>query len=100
MSKISDLIEDLEMASDGSGASHAIIDDTVKFLKTIPEWMTLAEFEKSEFEGICWILTNDGEIFARNYDGEYFINPYMPNYPMHTDHIRNVMPIVTPEAPK
>ena len=64
------------------------------------QWQTLEEFKDSGFIGLCWLLDNDGDVFAHNYDGEYFINPYMPNYPIHNERIRSVMPIKTPEAPK
>jgi len=68
--------------------------------KELSPWLAIDEFKNSGFVGLCWILTKDGDVFAHNFDGEYFINPYMPNYPIHEETVRSVMPIKTPEAPK
>lgn len=80
-------------------AIETLLDRECKELPA-PQWQTLEEFKGSGFVGLCWILDNDGDVFAHNYDGEYFTNPYMPNYPIHNNRIHSVQPIITPEAPE
>ena len=82
--------------------SKLFVHTLITMCKELPDgqWQTIDEFKDSGFVGLCWIFNNDGHVFAHHYDGEYFINPYMPNYPIHNDRIHSVMPIKTPEAPK
>jgi len=77
-----------------------ILNHLISECKELSPWLAIDEFKNSGFVGLCWILTKDGNVFAHNFDGEYFINPYMPNYPIHDETVRSVMPIKTPEAPK
>lgn len=75
-----------------------LIDDECRELQE--PWMTLEEFLKSGFIGLCWIMNTHQEVWARNFDGYYFINPHLPNYPIHKETIDRVMPIHKPEPPK
>ena len=80
-----------------------LIMDIIDKCKELPDqqqWQTIDEFKNSGFVGLCWVFNNHGHVLAHNYDREYFLNPYMPNYPIHNNRIHGVMPIKTPEAPK
>jgi len=104
-SKINELYECADRGNDAinglsAGANIAILKALSNECKELSPWLAIDEFKNSGFVGLCWILTKDGDVFAHNFDGEYFINPYMPNYPIHEETVRSVMPIKTPEAPK
>lgn len=75
-------------------------DKLFKLLNEGGQRQTLEEFKASGFVGLCWIFDNDGNVFAHNYDGEYFTNPHMPGYPIHNERIHRVMPIPAPDASK
>ena len=60
-------------------------------------WMTLDEFLKSGFEGLCWIaLTNKFVFECRYQEWDFIVKNGCVNY----ESITHVMPIHKPEPPK
>ena len=60
-------------------------------------WMTLEEFLKSGFEGLCWIaLTNKFVFECRYQEWDFIVKNGCVNY----ESITHVMPIHKPEPPK
>lgn len=60
-------------------------------------WMTLDEFLKSGFEGLCWIaLTNKFVFECRYQEGDFIVKNGCVNY----ESITHVMPIHKPEPPR
>ena len=60
-------------------------------------WMTLDEFLKSGFEGLCWIaLTNKFVFECRYQEWDFIVKNGCVNY----ESITHVMPIHKPEPPR
>ena len=60
-------------------------------------WMTLEEFLKSGFEGLCWIaLTNKFVFECRYQEWDFIVKNGCVNY----ESITHVMPIHKPEPPR
>lgn len=102
MSKLLEILEDLESLGDGSGASHSMINSLRKDLKTlIPEWMTIDEFEANPIFGQCWITDETEVVVSAVYkENRQFYESIMPDYRFNKQSLTHVMPIITPEAPK
>ncbi len=102
MSKLRQILDDLESLGDGSGASHAMIDSLSNEIKTlIPEWVTLRDFEANPSIGHCWV----GGVHRRTVGAFYkengkFYESEMADYVLNKDTITHVMPLRLPEAPK
>lgn len=61
-------------------------------------WMTLDEFLKSGFEGLCWVFTEDSKAIVLEFIGDGFFD-VADNFRMHHKTITHVMPIHKPEPP-
>lgn len=61
-------------------------------------WMTLDEFLKSGFEGVCWIARAGTVSKARFVNNEFFYD--CTGFSINSDQITHVMPIHKPEPPR
>ena len=70
---------------------------TLKVKELQEPWMTLDEFLKSGFEGLCWIaLTNKFVFECRYQEWDFIVKNGCVNY----ESITHVMPIHKPEPPR
>ena len=70
---------------------------TLKVKELQEPWMTLEEFLKSEFEGLCWIALPNKFVFECHYhEGDFIARNGCVNY----ESVYRVMPIHKPEPPK
>ena len=78
--------------------NDAIFDYLLKECRELQEpWMTLDEFLKSGFEGLCWIaLTNKFVFECRYQEWDFIVKNGCVNY----ESITHVMPIHKPEPPR
>ena len=62
-------------------------------------WMTLDEFLKSEFDGLCWVFTEDSKATLLEFIGDGFFD-IADHFRIHHKTITHVMPIHKPEPPR
>lgn len=62
-------------------------------------WMTLDEFLKSEFEGLCWVYSVYKDIFVVQFIDDNFIS-INTGAKAQLKYIERVMPIHKPEPPR
>ena len=62
-------------------------------------WMTLDEFLKSGFEGLCWVCSVYKDIFALQFIDDNFIS-INTGAKAQLKYIERVMPIHKPEPPR
>ena len=63
-------------------------------------WLTLEEFLKSEFEGLCWIEFPSEIITAAYFDGHLFKHSSTSDFVHDENYITRVQPIHKPEPPR
>lgn len=74
-----------------------VIQDLLNECKELNPWMTLEEFLKSGFEGLCWICLKGYPLtYARFSDGEFDKDDVLVNDKL----ITHVQPIHKPEPPR
>ena len=74
-----------------------LIDDECQELQE--PWMTLDEFLKSGFEGLCWVCSVYKDIFALQFIDDNFIS-INTGAKAQLKYIERVMPIHKPEPPR
>lgn len=62
-------------------------------------WMTLDEFLKSEFEGLCWVYSAYKDIFVVQFIDDNFIS-INTGAKAQLKYIERVQPIHKPESPR
>ena len=69
-------------------------------IRELNPWMTLEEFLKSGFEGLCWVILKDKTVDDAYFNcGKFFGNSSMED--IHdTNCITRVQPIHKPEPPR
>ena len=77
-----------------------VIQDLLNECKELNPWMTLDEFLKSGFEGLCWVILKDKTVDDAYFNcGKFFGNSSMED--IHdTNCITRVQPIHKPEPPR
>ena len=76
----------------------ALISPKIKELQE--PWMTLDEFLKSGFKGLCWIEFPSEIVTDAYYDGLLFKHSSTSDFAHDVNYITNVMPIHKPEPPR
>ena len=78
----------------------AALSDAICECKELQEpWMTLDEFLKSGFEGLCWVFTEDSKAIVLEFIGDGFFD-VADHFRMYHKTITHVMPIHKPEPPR
>ena len=68
-------------------------------VRELQPWMTLDEFLKSEFDGLCWVFTEDSKATLLEFIGDGFFD-IADHFRIHHKTITHVMPIHKPEPQK
>ena len=68
-------------------------------IRELNPWMTLEEFLKSGFEGLCWVFTEDSKAIVLEFIGDGFFD-IADHFRIHHKTITHVMPIHKPEPPR
>jgi len=63
-------------------------------------WMTLDEFLKSGFVGLCWVEFPREPIIDAYFDGDFFRHSSTSGFIHNEDYITHVQPIHKPEPPQ
>ena len=77
-----------------------VIQDLLNECKELNPWMTLDEFLKSGFKGLCWIEFPSEIVTDAYYDGLLFKHSSTSDFAHDVNYITNVMPIHKPEPPR
>lgn len=92
------LIEILSNVDKDNYTTHFLEDVLLSACEELgQQWLTPEELLKSGFVGLCFYIKKEDqdESWVCHFDGEHFINPYMPNYPVQN--VLKVYPIYKPE---
>ena len=63
-------------------------------------WMTLEEFLKSGFVGLCWVEFPREPIIDAYFDGDFFRHSSTSGFIYNGDYITHVQPIYKPKPPR
>ena len=75
----------------------SLLDMLIAECQELNPWMTLDEFLKSGFEGLCWIALPNKFVFECHYhEGDFIARNGCVNY----ESVYRVMPIHKPEPPR
>lgn len=86
--------------------NHVLTSKTQSFIQYLIDnecqelnpWMTLAEFLKSGFEGLCWVEYHNGKVTSLNYFNGRFLSTDTGHQVI--SNIIKVQPIHKPEPPR
>lgn len=95
--RLEEIAEDYPPDHRNHRMAKQLIDDECRELKE--PWMTLDEFLKSGFEGLCWVCSVYKDIFAVQFIDDNFIS-INTGAKAQLKYIERVMPIHKPELPK
>ena len=80
---------------------HEMLKELMQECQELQEpWMTLDEFLKSGFVGLCWVEFPREPIIDAYFDGDFFRHSSTSGFIHNENYILRVQPIHKPESPR
>lgn len=101
--RLQEILETNELVTDNviKTSFEVLLEDLIEQCQELQEpWMTLDEFLKSGFIGLCWIEFPSEIVTDAYYDGHLFKHSSTSDFAHDENYITNVMPIHKPEPPR